>query len=1144
MRLRRLDLTRYGKFTDQSLDFGTAPAAGEGPDFHIIYGPNEAGKSTTMQGWLDLLYGIPAQSRMDFLHPYGAMQLGAAIQSGDGTLELIRTKGRNSTLCDPSGTPLPEAMLQGLLGGIDRAGYEAMFSLDDETLEKGGESILSSQGDLGQMLFTAASGLAEMGQALEGLRGRAALFFRPGGRTGGLAELKKTLATVEQQIAAQDIGAREVAALTQARDQAQAALATAQAVQDDTMTRLDLVERQLAALPLVTRLALVAQEITTLPDLPPVPQGWAAELADLARDHGQTAVRLEAQTSQIDTLLAEIEAAVHDPAMLAEEAAMALVEGLKSDFDGALRDLPARRVEADHLQGQIDDLLRQLGAAGQNPADLLLPAPVIASLRALMERHSGVVAALDTARQEDAAAAQRLADLSARLAAAGGAAPDPAMLAQVLTGALRGDPDGTLERLRAQEAAARDRSTAALARLMPWRGDGAALAALPLPGAAQLQHWRQTLQEAQQAQARATAEADRATAEAARITAQMQAAVASGHVTLDDLARLRAERESLWAAHRVALSAATAAAFEMALRQDDQAMAVQAQAQSSALQRAEAAARLASLGIDSARHRADAAAATARSAAVRDELARWLPAGLDPATPPEGLEDWMRRRETALEAHAAWQDAARDLAAAARQQEAARDALAVALSAAGQDVPAAAPLAVLAAQAQALLDRAQGRATLAAAHADAQDEVLRRQEMLVQARAGMQGWQDAWQAACARLPLAGALPDVAAMGGLLDLLQALEQAQRDLRGLRDRIGKMQANRTAFERAVMDLAGRLDLPGDEAPGLWSALRARLRAALDGQARRQEAQAKRETAQQAAEALRLRLAGLEARLATFCAHFGCEEVQSLHQVFTQAARRQELTAERDRLSREICEGMGTSDLAAAMRALEGLDRPALAATREGLRSAQQRQAQDLQRLYADLAQAQARIEAVGGDDAVARLQEERQTLLLQMAEETRAFLRLRLGVAAVDHALKTYRESHRSAMMQRASAAFRTITRGVYSGLAAQMDAEREVLVALAATGASKLARDLSKGTRFQLYLALRVAGYHEIAGARDTVPFIADDILETFDDDRAAETFALLAGMAGVGQVIYLTHHRHLCRIAQEVCPAVRIHALG
>ena len=1143
MRLRRLDLIRYGKFTDRSLDFGAAPA--DGPDFHIIYGPNEAGKSTTMQGWLDLLYGIPTQSRMDFLHPYASMRLGAAIDAGGEVLEVIRTKGRTGTLTDPAGHALPEAMMPGLLGGIDRAGYEAMFSLDDETLEKGGESILSSQGDLGQMLFTASSGLAEMGQALEGLRSKTAGFFKPGGRTGGLADLKKALAAVEQQIADQDVGARDFAVLSQKREQAQAALDAAQAVQDDTLERLHLVERQLAALPLVTRLTLIAADLKVLPDLPAVPQGWIAELDDLAREHGQTVVRLEGQAALMEGLRAEMEAARDDPAMLAQDAAMAEAEALKSDFDGAVRDLPARRAEADQVQTQIDELLRQLGAAGRDPADLVLSPPLVASLRALMERQSGVAAALDTARQEEAAAAQRLAALVARLGDDGGAVPDLALLAEVVQGAQRGDPAGALERARGLEAAARDRMETALARLLPWRGDGAALMALSLPDAAQVQGWRQALAEAQRGQERAHAEVTRATEEAARITAQMQAEVAAGQVTLEDAARSRAARESLWAAHRAALSTETAEAFEAALRQDDQVTAALARAQTAALHRAEAETRLAALEIERARHEAEAQAAAARSAAVREALARVLPAGLDPATSPEALEDWMRRRELALEALATWQAAARDLEGAARGQAAARDALAAGLAASGQAVAEDAPLPVLAAQARVLLERAQGKAALVEARDAAAEDLRRRQAALDRAGAAMQAWQDDWQAACGRLPLGGSdSPDVAAMSGVLDLFQSLEQSWRDLRGLRDRIGKMQANHAAFGAAVAALAGRLGLPEDDPAATWAALRARQRAALEGQARRQDLHGKLAAGEQVAQGLRDKLAVTEARLAEFCRHFGCDDAQALRDVVAQAARRQDLTAERDRLARDICEGMGIDRLAEAVAALEGLDRPALAAERAGLMAAQQRQGQDLQRLYADLSQAQGRIEAVGGDDAVARLQEERQTLLLQIAEEARAFLRQRLGIVAVDHALQGYRDSHRSAMMQRASEAFRTITRGDYSGLAAQPEGEREVLVAIAATGASKLARDLSKGTRFQLYLALRVAGFHEIAAARETVPFIADDILETFDDDRAAETFALLAGMAGVGQVIYLTHHRHLCEIAQRICPAVRVHALG
>ena len=1142
MRLRRLDLTRYGKFTDRSLDFGATPA--QGPDFHIIYGPNEAGKSTTMQGWLDLLYGIPTQSRMDFLHPYGAMQLGALIDTGTEAVEVIRTKGRTGTLTDPAGNVLPEAVIQGILGGIDRAGYEAMFSLDDETLEKGGESILSSQGDLGQMLFTASSGLAEMGQALDGLRNTAAAFFKPGGRSGGLADLKKALAALDEQIVAQDTGARDFAVLAQARDQAQAALDAAQAEQDDTLARLHLVERQFAALPLVTRLTLIETDLGALPELPPVPQGWAAELADLAREQGQTAVRLEGQVAQIDSLHAEIKAATDDPAMLAQDAAMTEAEALKSDYDGAVRDLPARRAEADQVQARIDDLLRQLGAEGRDPAGLVLPAPVVASLRALMERQSGVAAALETARQEEAAAAERLADLTARLGGDGGAAPDLALLAQVAQDVLRGDPDADLERVRGLEATARDRMDAALARLLPWRGDGAALAALSLPEAPQVQGWRQVLAEAQQAQARALADAARVTDEAARITTQMQAEVAAGQVTLEDAARVRAERESLWSVHRAALNAETAEAFEAALRQDDQVTAALARAQTAALHRAEAEARLAALKIDRARHEAEAAAAAARMAAVRDDLARVLPEGLDPATSPEALEAWMRRREAALEDVAGWQAAARDLAGATRRQASARDALAAGLRAAGQSVEADAPLAVLAAQARVVLERAQGRAALVEARDTAAVDLRRRQAAQARAAADMQGWRDAWQVACAPLPLAADSPDVATVGEVLDLLQGLEQAWRDLGKLSDRIGKMQANRAAFAAAVAALAERLALPEGDTSEVWAALRARERAATEGQARRLAAQEKLAAAEDKAQALRGRLAETEARLAEFCAYFGCDDSASLHQVVMQAGQRQDLAAERDRLARDICEGMGTDSLTEAVAALEGLDRPQRAAERDGLIAAQQRQAQALQRLYADLSQAQGRIEAVGGDDAVARLHEERQTVLLQIEAEARAFLRHRLGIVAVDHALKGYRDSHRSAMMQRASEAFRTITRGDYSGLAAQPEGEREVLVAISATGASKLARDLSKGTRFQLYLALRVAGYHEIAGARAIVPFIADDILETFDDDRAAETFALLADMAGIGQVIYLTHHRHLCEIAQRICPAVRVHALG
>lgn len=102
---------------------------------------------------------------------------------------------------------------------------------------------------------------------------------------------------------------------------------------------------------------------------------------------------------------------------------------------------------------------------------------------------------------------------------------------------------------------------------------------------------------------------------------------------------------------------------------------------------------------------------------------------------------------------------------------------------------------------------------------------------------------------------------------------------------------------------------------------------------------------------------------------------------------------------------------------------------------------------------------------------------------------------------------------------------------------------ELLIAKGSDGGSKLASELSKSTRFQLCLALRAAGYHEFARAHHPGPFLADDIMETFDDSRAEDAFRLLADIACMGQVVYFTHHRHLCEIAKAIEPTMIIHDL-
>jgi len=63
MRLNRLELIRYGRFKDAAIVF-PAPAS-NAPDVTIIFGPNEAGKSTAYNAYLELLFGLKAGK-----HPY------------------------------------------------------------------------------------------------------------------------------------------------------------------------------------------------------------------------------------------------------------------------------------------------------------------------------------------------------------------------------------------------------------------------------------------------------------------------------------------------------------------------------------------------------------------------------------------------------------------------------------------------------------------------------------------------------------------------------------------------------------------------------------------------------------------------------------------------------------------------------------------------------------------------------------------------------------------------------------------------------------------------------------------------------------------------------------------------------------------
>ncbi|MCX5477742.1 AAA family ATPase [Kaistia geumhonensis] len=1153
MRIERLGLTRYGRFTDHSLDFGPKPG---GADFHLVYGPNEAGKSTTLAAWLDLLYGIGAQSPYSFLHPYATMRIDAVLELGGAERRFSRIKRPQASLLDGADQPLPDAAILAELGGIGRDAYKAMFSLDEETLVAGGESILASRGDLGQLLFSASAGLAALTRRLDALKASAEAFHKPRAHKTGLAELKARLAALRDERAEIDTLAADHHRLVAEEAAADTAYREAVAKRGTVKARLERTQRILSALPRLDALTELLARRADLPELVALPPGLAEDLPRLQTLEVELATRSASLAEEAETLASEDAAIEEDPAALAlADRFAALQETLGSRERSAAPDLPDRRQRLADARQAVATLLRRLGRPDEErPEALLIDTARTARLDELIDARSGIEAQLEAARSERETSAARLAEAEAAIAAgAGNASPlDAAVAAELraILALIRGDdPEGGLARATAEARRSEARLGEAMALLVPFAGDAAALATMIAPGPATIADWRARRQRAEAALVQYSADTARLANEIARLTAETEALAARSSARVESEAEAaRTARDAAWAAHRQRLDAASAERFELAMRRDDAAALARLAHVGDAARRAEIATSLAVTRAEAGRAatlRGEAEAELGRIDETICAAADAIAPGLAATAGLDGLEEWLRRRDKALEAFAAAREARDEVTAGEAAVGSATARLADALARAG-DSSEGLTLAALVAHAEDRLARWSEQ------NADRQRLDERRREhqqrlaALKDAEARDAAWQADWQAALAATWLGSAPvpPTPRIVRDSLTVLGELAKAAENAASLADRIRKMEDDRSAYAAAIRALAAELGLSGDVDVGALAA-RITARIAAAGMAARKRAELDARLARHREAGARL-AAQQEVRSRQISAVTGVLGVATLGQAAALLARladRQRLEADIEAARRDIRALLDAPSFEEAEAVLAAIDREALAAERPALEQESEGLDQRCRELFAAKSKAEDRLAAIGGDGRVAAIEAARRTVLVEIEEGALAFLRLTAGIAAAETAIRLYRERHRSAMMTRASDAFRTISRGAYSGLAAEPAKDGERLIALIAGGGSREASELSKGTRFQLYLALRVAGYHEFAAGGRSVPFIADDIMESFDDFRAEEAFRLFAGMAAVGQVIYLTHHRHLIPIAQAVCPEVRIHRL-
>ncbi|MBW1820084.1 MAG: hypothetical protein JRJ60_23345 [Deltaproteobacteria bacterium] len=172
---------------------------------------------------------------------------------------------------------------------------------------------------------------------------------------------------------------------------------------------------------------------------------------------------------------------------------------------------------------------------------------------------------------------------------------------------------------------------------------------------------------------------------------------------------------------------------------------------------------------------------------------------------------------------------------------------------------------------------------------------------------------------------------------------------------------------------------------------------------------------------------------------------------------------------------------------------------------------------------------------GSAEAAELVEESQRILARLEADAARYARLRLASAVLAQAIERYRETHQEPVLKRTSELFADLTRDAFEGVRVEFDDQGSPVLAGVRPGGRDIVgpEGMSDGTADQLYLALRLASLETYLAHHEPMPFILDDILIQFDNERAAATLNVLGDLSKKTQVIFFTHHRHLVDMAER-----------
>ncbi len=1151
MKFCSLSLERFGRFEDVVLTFDPTAA------LHVVHGPNEAGKSTALRAITAFLFGIPAQTPDDFRHGYASMRVSAEVMARDGRVaRFTRRKGNRDTLLDPSGVPCPEQQLTALLGGAGLELFQTLFGLDQGSLRRGSKALQMVGGEVGASLFQAGSGVNDIRKLQKELDAKAAAAFS---RSPGSA-FRSAKAAFEAARRACDEGSVQPQAwqaLRSRRDEAEARLKDLGRDRLENDARLRRVGRLLRTVPHLRDLQEQHKKLTELGPAPTLPPDAEAQLqaATQARVRGE--IVRETSLAALAKLDKDLSDLPQSAGLVAHAEAIRALGEKRIRSRAAEEDRVKQRSEMAQAEERITRLARELSLDGSAAAVLARAPGQLArtGARGLIADH----ARLDDKREDSQRRANKAAlDLGAARASLDAIPnePGPHALAEAIE-AVRAEGPLVAEHERARRAysKAQERLNEAIARLSPWNGTAETLAAIAVPSpetigrhADAAKHAEETLQARTRELADLTSQARTAAFEMQRLahgrTMPTQAAIAAArtqrNAAVDELRQSIETGEASSAAKLTALASlirqADALADQRIERTADVTRFEQAETQHVALQPLIQA--------------ADAALEQTQQQQAATEAAwcaEWHGLSFEPLRPNEMLA-WRRERDEVLARLDAVRTAEELMLIAADRIARARSSLLDAHTGnARPDLPGDALLpVVLAAAVEALrtADAAQQRhkaAVEAMARAEALAATIEPDRIATET--GLRRWQGEWDRCLPELSLApGTTPGRAAAA--LDLWAEIDAAGAQRAAAAQRVAEMDALVIEFEAEAASLLHTLasDLPATE--GAILRLAERLAQEEADAVRRVDLLKQKADETELLTRAANEIAAAEAQLVGLCAMAGLDDPAALPGAIAQAADHAFATAASDRataLAKQQGDGLGLTQLIAEAEGaeLEALHRE------KGTLDEEQHAIQEQHTLWSTTAvTTRQELEALERRTDAALHAQRMRDAGAEMCSAAREHLRYKLASLLLARGIEQFRHREQGPLLEQASRHFATLTGGQYRRLLAEEGDDGPVFRAVPRTGRDLGVKELSEGTLDQLYFALRVAAVGQYASVTEPLPFIADDLLVNFDEERSSAAIDVLIDLGTSAQPILFTHHEHVVVLAERRGPAsVQVHRL-